>query len=110
MNSAVSMPNFRFVPSIFSKKIILIVILIIILAAALLLFRDNGGGEKISNQTQEKLEEAKNKISMAENFIIIKKEKKAQSLFQEAWDILEPLQTEEAASLRESIEKYLDQK
>ena len=96
------------------KRIILITGLILILITAYFLFR----GEKKEqfnqiSQNQEKLGEARLKIMMAENFIILKKEEKAQVLFREAWDLLSQLQAsdassqKEAASLQESIKKYL---
>lgn len=108
MPSAAHIPNLQFIPRILpkTKKIISTAILIIVLIIAFILFR-NGEEGKPPNPVQEKIEEARSKIIMADNFIIMKKEEKARALFQEAWDILEPIDTKEAASLRESIKGYL---
>ncbi len=52
---------------------------------------------------------------MAENLLILKKEEEAQILFQEAQDLVLPLTKrksplrEEALSLKESLEKYLEE-
>lgn len=93
-------------PALPKKRMILIAIFIIILASAYFIFGQKEE-EKKPNLTQENIEQAKHKIMMAENFIIIKKEEKAQALYQEAWDILLPIKTSEASSLMESIRKYL---
>ena len=100
-----ALPNFRFAPKIVSKKVILISCLILILAVAYFLFEGNKQVSPI--QTESGLGEVRYKIMMAENFLIMKKEEKAQALFQEAWDSLRYVDTEEASSLRESIKKYI---
>lgn len=90
------------------KKLILIIFFVIILAVAYSLFGSQK--EKINNPSsgfEKNLQLARSKISMAENFIIIKKNEKAQALFQEAWDILQPIKTQESLSLQESIKKYI---
>lgn len=90
----------------------LVLALILILAASFFLF----GNEKKENfaEAQHKLDEARAKIIMAENFLILKEENKARTLFQEARDIIIPLTEvgmplrDEARTLQESIEKYLN--
>lgn len=95
----------------FSKKTVLIAILILTMAIAYLMFKDEKKNE--TDRAQAILKQAQSKITMAESFLIIKKDEKAQELFQEAWDLLlsiekteQPLR-KEAVSLRQSIEKYL---
>jgi len=104
--SPAAFPGIRFSLGGISRiKTALIVIFVLILTSAYFIF--GGKKEKQLDLTQENLEQARYKIMMAENFIILKKDEKAQALFQEAWDILRPLKTEEASSLKESIEKYI---
>lgn len=93
------------VPRRIPKKLILVAGLILILLVSYSLF----GNEKTekTNQSQDSLEDARSKIMMAENFIIMRKEEKAQALYQEAWVILSSVKTEEAESLKESIRKYI---
>lgn len=101
------------IPVRIPSKIILIVSFIFILAAAYFLF--GGKKEEKLNQLdfETELQDARSKIIMAENFIIIKKEEKALVLFKEARNILSPILEsnspfkKEAAALNESIEKYL---
>ncbi|MDO8558828.1 MAG: hypothetical protein Q7R84_00650 [bacterium] len=88
------------------KRAALIIVFTLILISAYFIF--GGKKEKPLDLTQENLEQARYKIMMAENFIILKKDEKAQALFQEAWDILSPIKTEESASLQKSIEKRLE--
>ncbi|PIS17222.1 MAG: hypothetical protein COT59_01815 [Candidatus Nealsonbacteria bacterium CG09_land_8_20_14_0_10_42_14] len=102
------------IPSIIPrKKIILIPVLILILFFSFLVFQSER--EKELKEYQQKLEEAKSKMMMAENLLILKKEEEAQILFQEAQDLILPLTKrksplrEEALSLKESLEKYLEE-
>ena len=95
---AVSFPRF-------SKKIVLVAILALTMLVSYFIFGEEKKNE--TNQAQEILKEARSKITMAESFLIIRKDEKAQTLFQEAWDILQPLRDKEALELRESIEKYI---
>ena len=89
-------------------RAILIFILISVLAAAFFIFKgERGEKEEKLLQYQIELNEARSKIIMAENLLIMKKNEKAQVLFREAWNMLQPIQIKEATSLRESIEKYL---
>lgn len=102
--------NFKFIsfPQKIPKKIVLIVSLILIVVFSYFLFGDKSDKKQAeTGQFQEALETANAKIMMAENFLIIKKEEKAQALFQEAWDILQPIDTKEADLLKESIKKYI---
>lgn len=93
------------------KKLLLILLLIILLIACFFIFSQEK--ESALQQSQQKIAEARGKIGMAQNFIILKENEKARLLFQEASDILAPLtkagmpQRDEARSLRESIEEYL---
>ncbi|MBI2041446.1 MAG: hypothetical protein HYT20_00315 [Candidatus Nealsonbacteria bacterium] len=104
-SSTIAFPSIKFSLPVFSKKIILIIIFTLILASAFFMF--GGKKKEQSDPNQEKLKQARYKIMMAENFVIMKKDEKAQTLFQESWDILSPIKTEEAASLRESIKKHI---
>lgn len=103
--STATFPDIRFALHGFPKRIFLIAIFILIIASAYFLFF--GEKEEQLDLTQEKLGQARSKIMMAENFIILKKEEKAQALFQEAWGILQSVKTKEALSLQESIKKYI---
>lgn len=103
-------PQFKlkFIPK---KNLVLILGLIFFLGTGYLFFR----GEKIKELelAQKVLEEVKSKEIEAKNFLILKDEKKANLLFQEAWrNILPqvkkdaPLQ-KEAISLKKEIEEQL---
>lgn len=107
--NAVSMAPAIKIPAIkIPKKFILIGGLILILIISFFLFSgEKTEQEQKSLQYQKELDEARSKIMMAENFIILRKNEKAQASYQEAWDILQPIQTKEAMSLKESIEKYI---
>lgn len=105
MPSAMPFPRIGLPRIKMPPKIISIIILTLLLIAAYFLFKDDKK-EQI-DQTQTKIEEARSKIIMAENFIIMKKDEKAQTLFQEAWDILQSVNTKESLSLQESIKKYI---
>lgn len=95
------------------KKIILIAGFILILIAAYFLFGNERETGFNRSNSEKALQDARSKIIMAENFIIIKKEDKARALFREAWEILLPISESnsplrrEAASLKNSIEKNL---
>ena len=105
--SPAAFPGIRFSLGGISRiKTALIVIFVLILTSAYFIF--GGKKEKQLDLTQENLEQARYKIMMAENFIILKKDEKARALFQEAWDILSPIKTKGSASLQKSIEKHLE--
>lgn len=95
-------------------KVILVICLILLLAVAYFLFGDKKVGVFNQSDFEKELQNARSKIAMAENFIIMKKEDKARGLFEEAWSMLLPISESksplraEASSLQESIEKYLD--
>ncbi len=103
------LPHIKF--AVAKKQIILVISLALILASFFLLF---GGekGEELKN-VQQKLAEAQAKTTMAENFLILKDEEKAKTLFQEALAIVSPLTKrgsplrEEALFLQNSIEEHL---
>lgn len=96
-----------------SKKTILIICFILVLAAAYFLFEDKNETELNRSDFEQDLQDARSKISMAENFIIIKKNGKALALFQEAKAILLPILESrsplkgEAAELNRLIDEYL---
>lgn len=93
------------------KNLILIFLLIVLLLAGFFIFQRQekqklAEGEKILNEVQEKM-------LKAENFLIFKDEKKANTLFEEALEKILPLTKEEgplndkAISLKESVETNL---
>ncbi|MGB2762280.1 MAG: hypothetical protein WBC21_01920 [Minisyncoccales bacterium] len=96
---------------IFSKKLILVFLLILILAVGSLAFKNEK--EKEIQRANQSLEEIKEKVEQAENFLIIKDEAKANLFFQEAWKSTIPLTEtrfilkDEALVLKESIEEQL---
>lgn len=95
----------------FSKRTVLIAVLLLTMTIAFLIFKDEKKNE--TERAEAILKQAQSKITMAESFLIIRKDEKAQELFQEAWDLLSVLEKteqplrKEAVSLRQSIEKYL---
>ena len=95
----------------FKKKIILISILIFFLLAGFFIFKERK--KVLLKEAPEKLLKIQDKINMAENFLILKEEKRANSMFQEAWEEILPLTQiehplkDEALALKESIEKEL---
>lgn len=107
-NQGVSAPvfsNIKLSAPVSAKRIALILILSFILISSYFIFKGDKSGVIVNNQ--ENLEQARSKIIMAENFLILKKDEKAQALFQEAWDILQPIKTKESLSIQESIKKYI---
>lgn len=101
----VVLPGINFSPKIISKRAVIIASFILLTAVAYFLF--SGTQKEETPQVQANLDGVRDKITMAENFLIMKKDEKAQALFQEAWDSLKTVDTEEASSLRESIKKYI---
>jgi len=106
------LPSFKIkISPTLKKDIILILIFIIFLTLGFFVFQ----GEKKENLrlARENLEEANSKKIQAESFLIFKKEKEANDLFQEAWDkVLPETKTgaplrEEALLLKKSIEENL---
>lgn len=95
----------------FKKKIILISVLIFLLVFGFFIFK--GKKEAPFKKLPKTLSGIQDKINMAENFLILKEDEKANSMFQEAWKEILPLtETEnplknEAQALKESIEKEL---
>lgn len=104
-------PSFKFKIAPLKKNLILILVLISFLAAGFLFFR----GEKIKEfkSAQAVLEEVESKKIEAESFLILKDEKQANLLFQEAWrKILAQIKEKaplrkEALLLKEEIEEQL---
>jgi hypothetical protein len=93
------------------KNLILILIFIIFLTLGFFIFK--GEKEESLRIARQVLEEANSKKIQAENFLILKKEKEANILLQEAWNKILP-QTKigaplrnEAQSLKKSIEENL---
>jgi hypothetical protein len=95
-----------------SKKLLLVVILALLLTVFFLIFRE----EKIKEMTtaQDNLQQAAEKVLMAENFLIIRKMEEAENLFHESLDLIVPLTEahspvrDEARSLEERIRTQLD--
>jgi hypothetical protein len=94
-----------------NKKLTLILVLIIFLLFGFLIFRQ--GTEKQLEEIKTNLDEIRQKITLAEGFLIVKDEKKANSLFKEAWNEILPLTQKEASlkneavKLKEEVEKNL---
>jgi len=82
------------------RKIILVLILIFLLALGFFIFKREEKKEIKKNEV--KLEEIQKKINSAENFLIFKNEREANSLLIEAWQEILPLTKEEA--LKEKAE------
>ncbi len=108
--------KFRIFPKIkFSrvskKKLILILALIFFLFLGFFIFKR--GKETSLRETQNIFSEIQEKVDMAENFLILKDEKKANLLFKEAWEEILPLTKakhplkNEILTLKESIEENL---
>lgn len=102
------LPALKFsLPAFPKKRVILIAIFIIILISSYFIFGRKNQEEKSPDLTHENIEQARYKIMMAENFMILRKQEKAKALYQEAWDILSQINTKESAALKEQIEKYI---
>lgn len=95
----------------FKKKIILVSTLIFFLLAGFFIFKERK--KALLKEAPEILLKIQDKINMAENFLILKEEEKANSMFQEAWEEILPLTKiehplkDEALALKESIEEEL---
>lgn len=89
------------------KKLILIVCFILFLVLAYSLFGSQQEEIKIPAGFEKNLQDARAKVSMAENFIIIKKDKEASSLFQEARDLLAPI-IESNSPLKKEAQALMD--
>jgi len=92
------------------RKIILIFALISLLILGFFIFKKEERKETKERELQ--LEKIQEKVNLAENFLIFKNEKEANSLFQEAWQEVLPLTKEEnlkeeAESMRLKIEESL---
>ena len=113
---SLKIPSFKINLVVPKKNLILVLVLISILAIGFFIFGKEKEGElnRKIDENQQKIDQARSKIIMAESLLIFKKEEKAQALFKEAWDILTPIikagppLDQEALSLQESVEKYLD--
>jgi len=94
------------------KNFILILALILVLIAFFIFFQ--GEREIEMQEAQQKIEQAQSKLTMAENMLILNEEEKAQALFQEAWDIIQPLTKigeplrDEALDIKKLLEEYLE--
>lgn len=82
------------------KNLILIFILMLILFFGFYLFKE--ASDKKEGEIKTSLEEIKKKVSEAENLLIFKNEKQADSLFKEAWEEISSL-TEKETSLKQDI-------
>lgn len=104
------LPKIRF-SKILKKKLILILALISFLLLGFFIFKK--GKEVSLIKSQDIFSEIQAKINMAENFLILKDEKKANSIFKEAWEEILPLSEgklpfkDEVLILKELIEENL---
>jgi len=93
------------------KNLVLVLVLVLVLTAFFFLFQ--GEREIELQEAQQKIAEAQSKIIMAENLLILEEKNKAQVLFQEAWDIVNPLTKagmplrEEALAIKKLLKDYL---
>jgi len=103
------LPRVRF--GINKKNVLLVLIFVLIMAGFSFIF--SGEKEQELIETREKLAEARAKTILAESFLILKEQEKAEAIFQEALEITSPLTKrgspvrKEALSLQSSIEQYL---
>jgi len=94
------------------KKLILIILLVFLLIICFLIF--SGEKRNALQAAQQKIAEVQDKITMAQNLLILKENEKARTLFQETLDVLAPLakagmpQRNEARSLQKLVQEYLD--
>jgi len=108
--SLIFKPKMKFTDNL-KRNLILVLILIFVLIAGFFIFQ--GEEKKQLKKGEEILNEVREKILEAENFLIFKNEEKANILFKEAWEEILPLTKEEgplkdtASSLKESIETNL---
>lgn len=107
-----TIPRLKFtIPKVPKKQVVLVFGLALVLVAFSFLFK----GEKESElkEAQRIIEQAQAKATLAESLLILKEEDKAQTLFQEAWDMIDPLTKPgqpfkpEAQALKETIEQHL---
>lgn len=90
----------------FKKKLILILVLIIILFFGFLVFKREE--KKKENNIKSSLSEIQEKIAQAENFLIFKNEKQANTLLKETWQ--EAVEAgADADNLKETIEEKLEE-
>jgi len=95
------------------KNLVLIVILILILLFGFCLFK-GASDKKEEKEIKISLEEIEKKVSEAENFLILKDQKQANSLLKEAWKKISSLTEKESSlkqdilSLKNSIEENLE--
>jgi hypothetical protein len=106
-----TLPKIHF-PKPNSKKFLLVIFLLLLFFSFFLIFKK--GEIKESRDITKELQEANEKIMMAENFLIIRKMEEAKNLFQESLDIISPLieinspLKEEALILEERARTQLD--
>lgn len=103
------LPKIRF--NINKKNLLLVLGLALILVSFSFIF----GGEKELElkEAQQKLAEAQSKTTLAESFLVLKEQEKAEAIFQEVLEIISPLTKrgspvrDEALSLQRFIEQHL---
>ncbi|MBZ9572160.1 hypothetical protein KJA15_02430 [Patescibacteria group bacterium] len=110
-NLIVSLSSKIKISSNFKKNLILISALIFFLILGFFIFKKER--EYRLKEYKVNLNKIQQKIELAKDFLVFKDEKKANSLFREAWEEILPLTEEktffknEALALKESIEKEL---
>ena len=91
--------------SVLNKKIFFVFALLLILFIGSLIFKTGKEREEENQKVEQSLEIIRDKISQAESFLIIKDEKKANQLLQEAWQEISALENQE--ELKEIIKEPL---
>lgn len=108
----ITLPQFKFKMPVLNKNLILISLLIFVLISGFFFFQREKEKEII--MTKNSLQEIETKITQAENFLLLKDEEKANTLYQEALQDVLPLIKKdsplsgEAMSLKKSIKEELN--
>jgi hypothetical protein len=94
----------------FKKKLILVLALVFFLLVGFSIFREKR--DALFERAQKTFPEIQEKITMAENFLILKEEKKANSLLLQAWEEILPFIKEESPVKREAqlIKAHIEEK
>jgi hypothetical protein len=106
-------PKVKFSFGLPNKNKLLILTLLLILIVGFFVFNSESEKNPIQAESEKKLELARSKVSMAENFFIFKEEERAKNLLREAQNILASLIEQnsplkkEAVSLQKTVEGYL---
>ncbi len=87
------------------RNVLLVLFLALILIIGFLLFKGAKESRKIGKEGN--IEEIKEKVIEAENFLVFKEKEKAKPLLEKAWSKLSSIETEEAKALKERAEEGL---